>query len=84
MTKATLGSALHVLRKDKSNLNQVCKRLNLSNSKEFKQSIKDMKDFRNMLGHGAFDAFFKGKAVIEGIGLKDIKTLYWLKKVLRI
>lgn len=84
MKKATLGSVLHVLRNDESKLNQVCKRLNLSNSKEFKQSIKDMKDFRNMLGHGAFDAFFKGKAVIEGIGLKDIKTLYWLKKVLRI
>lgn len=84
MEKATLGSVIHMLRKDKSKMNQVCKRLNLSDSKDFMKSLSKVIDFRNMLGHGAFDAFFKDKATIEGIDLNDIKTLYWLKGVLKI
>jgi len=84
---ATLGAILWVLRKDKSNLGKVCRRLGVTegnDQKKFQQALEKARVFRNQLGHGAFGAFFEDKPVLDSIGFEEIKSLYWLKKVVQI
>ncbi len=72
---------------DNSNLGKVCRRLGLTegnDQKKFKRALQKARVFRNQLGHGAFGAFFEDKPVLDSIGFDEIKSLYWLKKVVQI